>query len=87
MTVPDSDVYARIESALFQVLDEDEAADLTLMLKEEPESVMDLLYRTWPGRHDECPTCGGTGPDRPQIDEHGYKDMLCGDDWHDGRQS
>lgn len=44
--------YERIEAALIEVLDDDEAADLTLMLKEEPESVMNILYERWPTRHD-----------------------------------
>ena len=47
---PNAD-YERIEFALRSVLDDDEASDLTLMLKEESESVMWILYEQWPTRH------------------------------------
>jgi hypothetical protein len=47
---PNAD-YEGIEIALRAVLDDDDAADLTLMLKEEPESVMWILYERWPSRH------------------------------------
>jgi hypothetical protein len=48
--------YERIEIALRSVLDDDEAADLTLMLKEEPETVMWVLYEQWPKRHADAAT-------------------------------
>jgi hypothetical protein len=51
---------------------------------EQPEELLSTDEIIAPSEPEECPTCGGTGPDSVDVDfDSGIPEAACGDEWHD----